>query len=236
MSNEQLKHTFVASDNLDSMPIADGRIFGLTDKAGMGYEVNNHRFRVLGPADDTATNKVVFTNYDTSTSPASLTDMPAIMQSNQTHSTLFSKLSIAMHNLRYLIRLIGSTDISSIGDGTITGAIDDVDVRIGFKGTTAEYQAALQQGLITEGMTVVITDDYSNSAVNALGTISNDIETESTASKPYSVGQYLLYGDQFAVVTATINQGDTFQIGTNIALTTIGDVLAAINDKLNYPS
>ena len=236
MSNEQLKHTFVASSDLDSMPTANGRIFGFTDKAGMGYEVNNHRYRVLGGTDDTTNNKVTFTSYDTSTSPASLADMPAIMQSNQTHGTLFSKLSIAMHNLRYLIRLIGSTDISSIGNGTITGAISNVDTRIGFKGTQAEYEAAVQQGLITEGMTVIITDDYSNSAVNALGTITDDIEQPGNASRPYSVGEYMIFSNMFAVVTATIAQGDPLTVGTNIRLTTIGEVLTDLNDRLNYPS
>ena len=236
MGNEQLKHTFVASTDLDDMPTANGRIFGFTDKAGMGYEVNNHRYRVLGTSDDTANNKVTFTSYDTSTSPASLTDMPAIMQSNQTHTTLFSKLSIAMHNLRYLIRLIGSTDISAIGNGTITGAISNVDMRVGFKGTQAEFEAAVQQGTITEGMTVIITDDYSNSAVDARGNITNDIETTSTASKAYAVGQYLIYNNQFAIVTAAISQGGTIAVGTNISYTTIGEVLASINDRLNYPS
>ena len=227
MSNEQLKHTFVASSDLDSMPTANGRIFGFTDKAGMGYEVNNHRYRVLGGTDDTTNNKVTFTSYDTSTSPASLTDMPAIMQSNQTHGTLFSKLSIAMHNLRYLIRLIGSTDISSIGNGTITGAISNVDGRIGFKGTQAQYEAAVQQGLITEGMTVMITDDYSNSAVNAMYTITNNFEVTGDASKAYRVGEYMMYNDSLAVVTAAIAQDDELVIGTNIRLTTIGQSLTS---------
>lgn len=234
MSNEQIKHTYVSSTDIDTMPIANGRIFSLNDKSGMGYDVNNHRYRVLGSSDDTTNNKVTFTSYDNSTTPSSLTDMPAVMSSNQTHGTLFSKLSIAMHNLRYIIRLLGSTDISGIGNGTVTGGMSDMNSRIGFRGTQAEYEAAVQAGLITNGMTVAITDDYSNSAIDAANTIA-DVET-GTASRAYAVGEYVIYNNQFYRVKQAIASGGTFTVGTNIEAKTVGEVLTDINNRLNYPS
>lgn len=48
------------------------------------------------------------------------------------------------------------------------------------------------------------------------------IETTSTASKAYAVGEYLVYGGQLYIVTAAITLGDTLTVGTNIATTTIG--------------
>lgn len=48
------------------------------------------------------------------------------------------------------------------------------------------------------------------------------IETTSTASKAYEIGEYLVYGGQLYIVTDAIALGDTLTIGTNIATTTIG--------------
>ena len=42
-------------------------------------------------------------------------------------SSIFGKLKLAVKNLKSLINLIGTTDISTIGDGTITGGLSDVN-------------------------------------------------------------------------------------------------------------
>lgn len=42
-------------------------------------------------------------------------------------SSIFGKLKLAVKNLKSLISLIGTTDISTIGDGTITGGLNDVN-------------------------------------------------------------------------------------------------------------
>ena len=42
-------------------------------------------------------------------------------------SSIFGKLKLALKNLKSLISLIGTTDISTIGDGTITGGLNDVN-------------------------------------------------------------------------------------------------------------
>lgn len=41
-------------------------------------------------------------------------------------SSIFGKLKLAVKNLKSLIGIIGTTDISTIGDGTITGGLSDV--------------------------------------------------------------------------------------------------------------
>lgn len=44
---------------------------------------------------------------------------------------IIGKVSLAIKNIKTLISLIGNTDIKSIGDGTVTGAISDVNGKLG---------------------------------------------------------------------------------------------------------
>lgn len=48
-------------------------------------------------------------------------------------SSILGKLKLAVKNLKSLINLIGTTDISTIGDGTITGGLSDVNGKLGYK-------------------------------------------------------------------------------------------------------
>ncbi len=45
-------------------------------------------------------------------------------------SSVFGKLKLAVKNLKSLINLIGTTDISTIGDGTVTGGLSDVNSKL----------------------------------------------------------------------------------------------------------
>lgn len=45
-------------------------------------------------------------------------------------SSIFGKIKLALKNLKSLISLIGTTDISTIGDGTITGGLSDVNGKL----------------------------------------------------------------------------------------------------------
>lgn len=57
-------------------------------------------------------------------------------------SSIFGKLKLAVKNLKSLISLIGTTDISTIGDGTITGGLSDVNGKLQMKieQKTGEYK------------------------------------------------------------------------------------------------
>lgn len=46
---------------------------------------------------------------------------------------IIGKVSLAIKNIKTLITLIGNTDIKSIGDGTVTGAISDVNGKLEWK-------------------------------------------------------------------------------------------------------
>lgn len=75
----------------------------------------------LSEDGDTNNNSVTFTTAD-SISSAEWTDVEQ-MKSGEKHSSLFNKISTMFKNMRYLYKMLGSTDISAIGDGTTTGAI-----------------------------------------------------------------------------------------------------------------
>lgn len=51
-------------------------------------------------------------------------------------SSIFGKLKLAVKNLKSLIGIIGTTDISTIGDGTITGGLSDVNGKLEFMSDT----------------------------------------------------------------------------------------------------
>jgi hypothetical protein len=52
---------------------------------------------------------------------------------------IIGKVSLAIKNVKTLISLIGNTDISSIGNGTVTGAISDVNGKLNTKLDTSSY-------------------------------------------------------------------------------------------------
>ena len=64
-------------------------------------------------------------------------------------SSIFGKLKLTVKNLKSLIGLIGTTDISTIGDGTITGGLSDVNGKLNnfcqFYNSTGTLGVALKE-------------------------------------------------------------------------------------------
>lgn len=75
----------------------------------------------ISGTDDTKDNVVSFTSNDT-TNPTSWSDVSALT-SGEKHTSIFTKISTMFKNIRYLYKLIGTTDISAIGNGTVTGGL-----------------------------------------------------------------------------------------------------------------
>lgn len=73
-----------------------------------------------GDASDTT---VAFASSDTPDVDASAWESVAKLTSGEKHASIFAKVSQMFKNVRYLYKMLGSTDISSIGGGTVTGAI-----------------------------------------------------------------------------------------------------------------
>lgn len=82
--------------------------------------------------------KTYLTNYLTKTGDGS--NLTAVFEEATTLdelttgeklSSILGKIKLAVKNLKSLIGLIGTTDISTIGDGTITGGLSDVNSKLG---------------------------------------------------------------------------------------------------------
>lgn len=56
-----------------------------------------------------------------------------VVASGEKHNSLWRKFSLAVKNLRYLKKVLGTTDISAIGGGTVTGAISKLNTDLGSK-------------------------------------------------------------------------------------------------------
>ena len=76
-----------------------------------------------------------FTSTDIDDGSANAWTNVAKLTSGEKHSSIFNKLSTMFKNVRYLYRVLGTTDISGIGDGTVTGAIRELNTGTIYLGT-----------------------------------------------------------------------------------------------------
>lgn len=75
----------------------------------------------LDKTGDSKNNTVTFTSKD-STAANTWTDVN-LLASGEKHSSILNKVSTMFKNIRFLYKMLGTTDISTIGNGTVTGAI-----------------------------------------------------------------------------------------------------------------
>lgn len=73
-------------------------------------------------------NELVYTSSD-DLDPTS-SESVALLTSGETQISRWQKVSQMFKNIRYLLKRLGTTDISSIGDGTITGGISTLNVSL----------------------------------------------------------------------------------------------------------
>lgn len=76
---------------------------------------------------DTAENTATFTSSDVADGSASAWTTVSKLSSGEKHSSIFAKVSQMFKNVRYLYKMLGTTDISKIGNGTCTGAISSLN-------------------------------------------------------------------------------------------------------------
>lgn len=85
-------------------------------------------------AADLTNNSVAFTSGDAA-SPTAWSSV-SVITSGSTLATLFNRISTMVKNVRWLYSKLGTTDISSIGNGTVTGAISALNGKIAISGKT----------------------------------------------------------------------------------------------------
>lgn len=76
---------------------------------------------------DTAENTATFTSSDVADVSASAWTSVSKLSSGEKHSSILKKVSQMFKNVRYLYKMLGTTDISKIGNGTCTGAISSLN-------------------------------------------------------------------------------------------------------------
>ena len=108
----------------------------------------------LSSTSDTQNNTVTFTSAD-ETNPTAWKDVAALA-SKEKHSSLLNKISTMFSNVRYLYKILGTTDISALG--TVTQALANLDGNVGdIKGiisSLADCSAATVAGYAADALAV----------------------------------------------------------------------------------
>lgn len=116
----------------------------------------------LDQTGDTKDNTITFGSSDTAT-PSGWTDV-AVLQSGETHRSFAQKVSTMFKNMRYLWKLCGNTDISRLGDGTITGALGEINSNL-----EAVVKQNMKQPNLEYNSTAVANVQMTPVAANTLG-------------------------------------------------------------------
>ena len=90
-------------------------------------ELTAENVGAVATGGDTAENTATFTSSDVADGSASAWTGVSKLLSGEKHSSIFKKVSQMFKNVRYLYKMLGTTDISKIGNGTCTGAISSLN-------------------------------------------------------------------------------------------------------------
>ena len=90
-------------------------------------ELTAENVGAVATGGDTAENTTAFTSSDVADGSASAWTNVSKLLSGEKHSSIFKKVSQMFKNVRYLYKMLGTTDISKIGNGTCTGAISSLN-------------------------------------------------------------------------------------------------------------
>lgn len=123
------------------------------------FDINDNMDTIDEKLHDTKDSVVAFTSSDVADGGASSWTNVTKVASGETHKSIFAKMSQMFKNIRFLYKLLGTKDISSIGDGTVTGGLFSLNDSFTNHGFNSAYQrntdvldTALQQ---ESGITVI---------------------------------------------------------------------------------
>lgn len=124
---------------------------------------------------DTKDTVVTFNSEDLTDSEVSIWSPVGTLNSGETHSSIFNKVSQMFKNIRYLYKTLGTTDISSIGNGTVKGAIGTINGNLST--TTSDLKKILKIKTFTSG----------SITISASGTYSGNLSTGAEGYVPIGV-------------------------------------------------
>lgn len=113
---------------------------------------------LMNVRSDSYQNTVKFTSNDSTIGDSTA---PSLLKSGETHASIFSKVSTIFKNVRWLLSKMGTTDISSLGDGTVTGALSTLNSNImAIKSTRIGNQAVTIEPLSSASFDYGISTSY----------------------------------------------------------------------------
>ncbi len=111
-------------------------INGTCRKAISDEQGNSIPETYLKKTGDSKDNTASFTSADSLT-PAAWADVP-VLATGEKHSSILNKISTMFRNIRWLYKMLGTTNIASIGGGTLTGAISKLNTDLQYKDISKE--------------------------------------------------------------------------------------------------
>ena len=131
------------------------------------------------------------------------------LTSGETNKSIFAKLSQMFKNIRYLYKMLGTTDISSIGNGTVTGGLSSLNNALAFK--VLAYTAYNKQIGAKAGYTIT-TNDFGITPITGWTPVaicvayaSHDFITIRALRATDTAGSGVLQGQSLSTGTSTIN-------------------------------
>lgn len=133
---------------------------------------------------DTASNVTSFTSSDVADGLAPSWTSVATLKSGEKHTSLFAKMSQMFKNIRYLYKMLGTTDISKIGDGTTTGAISSLNSSLKNYLTLTDLTKDINFGKSYNGITNVYYRQYGRIACVIVAGVA---DKDYLAETPYKI-------------------------------------------------
>lgn len=137
-----------------------------------------------GDAKDTT---VTFASADVADGGAGAWTSVGTLLTGEKLGSVFNKVSMMFKNIRYLYKMLGTTNISAIGGGTVTGAISKLNTDLG--GKVAVLNANHTTAKINILIAVLKLDFSSGSATYSLDNIKNSIGTTGFVQSAFIIGR-----------------------------------------------
>ena len=145
----------------------------------------------LDATGDSANNTVTYTSDDVADGSASAWETVQPLTSEEKHESLFAKISKVVKNVRFLYKLLGTTDISGIGSGTVTdimsalhsGKFDKANVVNNLTTTTAGYALDAREGKTLADNVSTLNDALGNKFTVEIATSASQFDGGVTNKK-----------------------------------------------------
>lgn len=133
-------------DVLAGSPVTGVKGANETNSRRGNVNITCENIGALATDGDSQDNTVTFTSNDSLTGDSTA---PALLTSGETHASIFSKVSTIFKNVRWLLSKMGTTDISTLGNGTVTGALSTLNSNIGTKLSNTDIKISSKTYTIT---------------------------------------------------------------------------------------